>query len=663
MKTIFHFLNRSTDRFIISLSVLTVFLCSCDYLDVVPDNVPTIDHAFRTRTEAQKYLYGCLSYIPGAGDVAQNPAFYGGDEVWTLELVYNFPSNGTQFRHIAMGDQGTIAPYGDCWASIASDRDLRGGTPMWTGLRDCDIFLDNIHKPYDLMDEDRDRWIAEVKFVKAYIYFYLFRMYGPIPVFRESLPIDAVGDEVQQFREPVDTVVNHICALIDEAVPLLPEAIYDQAAEMGRPTKAIALALKAQALTYLASPLFNCNTDYASFTDNRGVQLFPQDESAEKAKWERAAAALKVAIDAAHAAGHALFDFHTNQYAASLSEQTILAMQVRGAVTERWNPEIIWGSSSLANHVLLQKACTPIFQATNYSGGSGLRSHAPTLRMVEQFYTKNGIPIEDDAEWTGVDPMGLRIADADDRQYIKQGYQTINLHFDREARFYSSLIFDGGTYYGNQRTSDNANDPNYLWVTEMKTGQLNAGISGDRYSPTGYICKKLVSYKSTVPLNSDGYTAYNYAFPIIRLADLYLMYTEALNEAKDAPDAEVYEYIDKIRERSGLEGVVKSWNDHAVAGKKSKPSTTEGMRDIIRRERLNELAFEGSRFWDLRRWKLAEEYMNRPVRGLTLTGREAEEFYQPRVLYSLKFDKKDYFWPVRTDVLVKNPNLLQSPEW
>src|SRR3546814_7232143 len=133
-----------------------------------------------------------------------------------------------------------------------------------------------------------------------------------------------------------------------------------------------------------------------------------------------------------------------------------------------------------------------------------------------------------------------------------------------------------------------------MGVTQFKTGVPGGGNTpADRYSVTGYLCKKMVHYLTSVPDNSAKISAYRYAFPIIRLADLYLMYSEASNEWKDAPDAAVYEYINLVRTSSGLKGVVDSWADHSIHPEK--PLSSEGMREIIRRERLNELAFEGSR--------------------------------------------------------------------
>jgi hypothetical protein len=374
---------------------------------------------------------------------------------------------------------------------------------------------------------------------------------------------------------------------------------------------------------------------------------------------------LKAAIDIAREAGYDLYDFQTAYPAgASLSDETKLSMQVRGAATELWTREIIWGNSRTGTNRDLQRMCSPYYTVIQGSGGAGLHNYAPTLQIIEQFYTDNGLPIEDDAEWLGRNVWELRTAGADHKQYIRQGYQTIQLHFNREARFYGAISFDGGTCFGNSRiTQDNSTNTNYMWVTEMKSGLMNGYGIPERSSLTGYIAKKMVYYRSSAPDNSANYTAVNYAFPVIRLGDLYLLYSEALNELKEAPDAQVYEYIDLVRVRTGLEGVVRTWSEHATADKKSKPLTRDGMRDIIRRERMNELAFEGARFWDLRRWKLAEEYINRPIRGLNVLGETAADFYVETVLYQPLFETKDYFFPVRTQTLIYNLNLLQSPGW
>ena len=227
----------------------------------------------------------------------------GGDEVWYIDP----PILSPLLWNIAKGNQGANSPLADYWASIQDGSNLQGGKALFTALSDCNIFLENIDKPFDLDKSERDWWVSEVLFLKAYYHYYLFRMYGPIPLIRENLPISSTTEEVRRFREPVDDVVDYIVELLDQSLENLPEEILDVTSDMGRPTKATALALKAQVLTLAASPLFNGNTDYASVVDKKGRQLFPQEYRPEK--WQRAAAALKEAIDAAHEAGHELFDF------------------------------------------------------------------------------------------------------------------------------------------------------------------------------------------------------------------------------------------------------------------------------------------------------------------------------------------------------------------
>jgi hypothetical protein len=624
---------------------------SCDYLDVMPDNVPTVEHAFQTRRQAEAYLYGVFSHLPNFPHQNANPAFLSGDETWFL---YPAGYRESECWWIAQGLQNVNDPYGDYW------RGVRGFKPLFRGLRDCNIFLENVGIPYDMDEETQRRWTAEAKFLKAYFHFWLFRMYGPIPLIRENTPISAEGDEVYFFREPVEDVVAYIVQLLDEAMPDLPTVIADQGNEMGRPTQIMALALKAQTLTYAASPLFNGTADQApafSLVDKRNVQLFPQTYDPDK--WQLAADALLEVITLARDNNCRLYNFRTDNatLAGTLSEETIGSMQVRGACTEKWNPEIIWGDPSNST-VTIQGLCLPRFTAA-MTDARVRTSFAPTLRAVEQFYTKNGVPIEEDKDWASIDPYSLRKATDADKFRIKPNANTLQLHFDRESRFYSSIIFDNARFFGNGRIAD-SNMP----YVDLKYGNPST-INPEGRSTTGYSCNKLIHYRSAAPdfSTSSAMTFEEYPFPIIRLADLYLMYAEVLNEV-NGPGNEVYEYIDMVRERSGLEGVVDSWSKYAKPEFQSKPTTKEGLREIIHRERMNELAFEGARFWDLRRWMRAEEFMNgKNIRGLNILGTTDANFYQVVNIFTQTFEKKDYFWPIPMAAMTRNLNLVQNPGW
>src|SRR5690554_2682175 len=142
---------------------------SCNnYLDVVPDNIPTIDHAFNKRYQAEGFLYGCYGFLPNHANPADNPAFLAGDEAWLFD---QFQAVNPRMWLIAKGEQGTDSPIANFWSSEQEGYDLKGGKPLFTGIRDCNIFLENIHKPVDLEEWEMKQWIAEAKVLKAYFHF------------------------------------------------------------------------------------------------------------------------------------------------------------------------------------------------------------------------------------------------------------------------------------------------------------------------------------------------------------------------------------------------------------------------------------------------------------------------------------------------------------
>ena len=161
--------------------------------------------------------------------------------------------------------------------------------------------------------------------------------------------------------------------------------------------------------------------------------------------------------------------------------------------------------------------------------------------------------------------------------------------------------------------------------------------------------------------NTTGTPYRSYGWPELRLADLYLLYAEALNEA-EGPTADVFKYADLVRKRAGLEDIASSWTNFSL--NPSKFTNKEGMRDILHRERLIELAFEGSRFWDLRRWKESSEELNKPIQAWNYNGITEAEYYQILTLEEQRFvSPRDYLWPLSENTLLQNPNLVQNPGW
>ncbi|MDR1223961.1 MAG: RagB/SusD family nutrient uptake outer membrane protein, partial [Tannerella sp.] len=161
-------------------------------------------------------------------------------------------------------------------------------------------------------------------------------------------------------------------------------------------------------------------------------------------------------------------------------------------------------------------------------------------------------------------------------------------------------------------------------------------------------------------ITNSAYTTINYPWPEYRLSDLYLLYAEALNESQ-GPTDEVYNYLNPIRARAGLPTVQESWTNFSTNPDKYR--NQEGLREIIHRERLIELAFEFNRMWDLRRWKKAVEEQNKPITGWDILNADAREYYREKTLFATTFYTRDYFWPLSEKVLLTNPNLVQNPGW
>lgn len=635
---------------ILFAAALALGLASCaDYIDVVPDNIATIDYAFRDRVGAEKFLATCYSYIPRIGDPKNDPALMGSDELWNFVDTREANAEVGQYNafYIKTGDQTAASPRINCW-----DGENYGGNGLFRGIRYCNIFLDKVDQvTVQVSAEQRSVWKAEVKVLKAYYHFYLMRMYGPIPLVKENLSVEATPEEVRVYRDTWDDCVDYIVGLIDEAAEDLPLAIENRTTDAGHITRPAALAIKALILTTSASPLFNGNPDYVNVADNRGVKIFTQ--SYDESKWKRAADACKQAIDVAEEAGHRLYTFNNPQYIVNAPEVQ-LVNNLRCVYHDRYNEEMLWCNPQNDVTSYYEYYSMPYFVDEAWSTNPYRGLLGPTIRMAEKFYSENGVPIDEDTSWDYANRFKLTVAGDDQPYYVQPNYHTAQLNLHREPRFYANMCFDGCYWWGNGNFKDAG------WDIHMKKGQTSGKNGSFRYTITGYWSKKPNHYTSTTT-STYGRSRTAYTPALLRLADLYLMYAECLNESKSAPDEEVYEYIDKVREHAGLEGVVESWANYSRIP--NKPKTKEGMREIIHREREVELCFESKHFWDVRRWKTAVTDVTGPILAWNVDASKENEYYQIITLANLKFTTKEYLWPIKTNTIRVNTNLVQNPYW
>ena len=158
--------------------------------------------------------------------------------------------------------------------------------------------------------------------------------------------------------------------------------------------------------------------------------------------------------------------------------------------------------------------------------------------------------------------------------------------------------------------------------------------------------------------NTTAYSAHNEDWVILRYAEVLLDYAEAENEAVSTPGTDVYNAIIALRQRAGIAAGADN-----MYGLKANMTQTE-MRAVVQNERRIELAFEESRFFDIRRWKIAETVMNTPLRGETIIQSGNSTTYNVVNVFSPKFTvPKMYLYPIPYDEVLKNPNMKQNPSW
>jgi len=275
------------------------------------------------------------------------------------------------------------------------------------------------------------------------------------------------------------------------------------------------------------------------------------------------------------------------------------------------SPEIIFGRqyTIVARHVCMEIANGP----NGYDGWAG---NTPLQNLVDAYQMNNGKDITDPTS----------------------GYDPQNPYLNRDNRFYTTILYNGATY---RNSTIDAFIPG---GKDSKDGPSNWNTT-----KTGYYLRKFMNDNNPIdnPWSSAGQQPWIY----MRYAEILLNYAEAQNEAV-GPDNSVYQAINQIRQRSSV-------NQPALpAG-----LTQAQMRGAIRKERQIELAFEEHRFYDVRRWMIADVTENAPAAGIIITKNTNGTFtYTPKVaLDGRSFSTKNYWLPIpRSEILASNNQLKQN---
>jgi len=638
--------------------------CS-NFLDVVPDNVFQYEDFFTSRQQGLNALASLYVMMPGDNWRGTLPL---GDE-YSFVTTYALSSRtAVPGASIMSGEQSSSNPLLNFWTGNLLPSPYNVG--MWVVLRECDQFIRNVDRIPDMGLDMKAEWKAQAKFMKAYYLFTMVQMYGPmiIPEFFDEDGV--IVADLFQPRRKVEDCFDYILKLIDEAMPYLVER--RETLYLGQPDQVAAKAIKARILLVRASPFFNGNFEYYhNFRDHDGEHFFAQTEDREK--WKAAADAAQQALDACGQYGFRLYTYKGVPYNFDVDffqtypdkMQTLYDLRFR--TTERWNEEIIWGwirdtSFPLTAAAIINKPNKPEYTSpsiVNQGGGWACASY----QAMERYYTQHGLPLDEDRT-VDINALHEIVTTPDSNSpdypplqgYMQPNVQTINMYLNREPRFYADLGITGG-YVREHMVRFNT------MMFNNADGGIFASQNAGYLPSTGIAIQKIVHPEA---YHINVHTMKAYPVPIMRVSDVYLMLAEALNEYY-GPTQEVWDAVNEVRLRAGIPKVEDSYGDTSpwvTDEVRNKHKDKEGMREIILRERANELAFEfAHRFWDMQRWKRSVTEFSRPLFAWNVRGTTAETFFVLRNIQGRRWGITECLWPIEKSEMERNTNLIQNQGW
>jgi hypothetical protein len=603
--------------------------CQKGFLDQVPNDRPTLDAVFQHRNTVEQFLANVYSQIPDEG--SQRFVTTSNAGPWTgasdeAKYTWSFVYSG----NLNLGS----------WS--ASDGNVNAfWTNYYQGIAAAGYFMANVDQCPDpgLTKALKVQYKAEARALRAIFYYYLIRMYGPVVLTGQtSISPDAPLSQMQLPRSNFDSCVNFIVSELDAAATDLGATPYPSAPggstdNYGRINRPVALAFKVETLLLAASPLFNGNPDYAALKNADGTPLISQ--SNDPSKWKKASDAAKAFIT----------EFVPGTFDLYQDPTGSPYLSCRDVMLKDWNKEWIFGRPSAGISSIQYERCPRHDGAPSQQHASG--GMAVTQTMVDAYfmangqspvlgYNSNGTPIVNAA--SGYQTSGFTDFKAPGDDPAEASQSIYNQWVNREPRFYVGVTYDNSIWLNQSGYTTDAP----LVTSTQYSGNSGHQGSGSDYPPTGYICRKNITSGDW----GDG----SRALVLYRLANIYLDYAEALNESSPG-DPDILKYVNLIRARAGVpqyDGV-------------NLPIPTD-MRDAIRRERRVELAFENVRYFDTRRWKIAEQTDNGPFYGLSID-QNGSAFYNLNLFETRVFLKKHYLFPMPQSELNIDLQLVQNTGW
>ncbi len=583
--------------------MLAPFFTSCEshYLDKVEESEGYSEKD--VFTDSLKFRDFCddLVMVPTIQRFRDGASPQGDFDDISDNSISGMTSPGTPSVQASIGDFYSMRTNGDATQANNSTWDR-----MWSNVRKANVCIEKIDM-YTGSQSSRDGFLGQSYFFRALNYFELIRRWGGMPYITEPLSANSNMDLPRlSYQESMKLVAEDFQMAADLLPPTVPVDRWQY------PTSVGALAMKAKALIYAASP-------------------FAVEEAGSPGEnlWEAAALAADAAIKHAENNGYGLVPW---------SQYKDLFM---GRGTSIMDPDIfmkeLLHGRNYSHAYLWNSMCLRYLIPSWRDAPGKSRAAQPNQLLVDDFEMQ---------------ATGLPITDPD------AGYQEQDPYAGRDPRLYENIIFNTQTMHNRGRAMEIWNVDEASGVLGSRDLKYSSGAVNMGQTQTGYYVGKWVG---TTLFKG----AYYMQWSEIRMASLYLIFAEAANEAWGNPTGtnanckySPEEAINLVRNRAEMPGI------------HSKFLNQDDFRERVRKERRVELAFEGERLFDIRRWKIAHLPENRDIWRMYITKlpEATEEYptgfkYEPQLHNTRVFEERHYLFAIKSEDTYIGSNFTQNPGW
>lgn len=603
-------------KIILSVGVFltTIGITSCrKYLDKAPEAGISENDVFLNFRNFQGFVEELYCCLPDMTKPTWNGEWNTGDDVLsTTNANYRLNAEFDNGNYWAWRTNG--GGWDNSWLddngpnTNPNESKNKGLWPLsWYGIRKANVGLANIDKMVDATQEERDVIKGQLLFFRGFFHFQLMSFWGGLPYIDTVLSSSAKLELPRlNYRETALRAAQDF----EEAAALLP-VNWDNAAvgqttlgnNQQRVTRSTALACKGKDLLYAASPMMN--------QESTGNASYEADLCKQAA--DAFYRTLKLSDDGQ--AYYKLLPFENY----SQNWYTISSYGKHPGY-----PEVLFGPPTYAAWQS-RWSLVNMYIPPPLGGEAGISS--PAANYVNNFGMANGLPLD----------------------AVGSGYDINDPWSNRDPRFYKTITYDG------VRIIQGSGNPDYRYANLYNGGNLRRENDASR---SGYLLSKFVTNKCNSTDNE--WNNINIVMPYVRLADVYLMYAESVLHGYGSPGASYPGYItaidavNKIRARAGIPGVDARYL-----------SSKEAFMEELIRERAVELAFEGLRWHDLRRWLLAGEkkYKEKTVIDFDRGPNGKPINLRERIVVTRVFDHKHKWLPLPTNQVNLYPSFGQNPGW